>query len=232
MARTYWPNENPLGKVLQMDQPYEVVGVASDGPYNSAGPASESHFYISLYQSRNENVSLIVRTSGEPKTMIGTVQGAVKELGGNLPIFDFKTLDDLANAQLVLVKAAASLLSLLSLIGVLVASIGIYGVTSYAFSRRKREIGIRMSLGAQRGGILKLIMKEGTSLALVGIIIGVLLALGTTHFLSSVLYGVSPVDPLVFFSVAAFLAMVAVGASLVPAILAAKSNPVDTLRYE
>jgi ABC-type antimicrobial peptide transport system permease subunit len=77
------------------------------------------------------------------------------------------------------------------LIGVLVASIGIYGVTSYVFSRRKREIGIRMSLGAQRSGILKLIMKEGTSLALVGIVIGVLLALGTTHFLSSVLYGVS-----------------------------------------
>jgi macrolide transport system ATP-binding/permease protein len=232
MARTYWPNENPLGKVLQMDQPYEVVGVASDGPYNSSGPASESHFYVSLYQSRDENVSLIVRTSGEPKTMIGTVQGVVKELGGNLPIFDFKTLDDLANAQLVLVKAAASLLSLLSLIGVLVASIGIYGVTSYAFSRRKREIGIRMSLGAQRREILKLIMKEGTSLALVGIVIGVLLALGTTHFLSSLLYGVSPVDPIVFLSVAALLAVVSVGASLVPAMLAAKSNPVDALRYE
>lgn len=232
MARTYWPGENPLGKFLHMDQPYEVVGVASDGPYNSSGPASEPHLYVSLYQRRDENVSLIVRTSGEPRTMISAVQREVKELGGNLPIFDFKTLDDLAKSQLVLVKAAASLLSLLSLIGVLVASIGIYGVTSFAFSRRKREIGIRMSLGAQRTEILKLIMKEGTSLALVGIVIGVLLALGTTHFLSSLLYGVSPVDPVVFLSVAALLTVVAVGASLVPAVLAAKSNPVDVLRYE
>jgi predicted permease len=232
MARTYWPNENPLGKVIKMGQPFEVVGVASDGPYNSSGTAAEPLFYVSVYQRTDENVSLIVRTSGEPKAMISTVQGAVKELGGNLPVFDFKTLDDLANTQLFLVKAAASLLSLLSLIGLLVASIGIYGVTAYAFSQRKREIGIRMSLGAQRSGILKLIMKEGTSLALVGIAVGVLLALGTTHFLSSLLYGISPVDPLVFFLVATLLAVVAVGASLVPAIMAARSNPVDALRYE
>jgi putative ABC transport system permease protein len=232
MARTYWPNENPLGKTIRIDQPYEIVGVASDGPYNSSGGALEPLFYISVYQHTDENVSLIVRTSGEPKAMVGTLQETVKELGGNLPVFDFKTLDDLANSQLVLVKAAASLLSLLSLIGVLVASIGIYGVTSYAFSQRKREIGIRMSLGAQRSGILKLIMKEGTSLALVGIAIGVLLSVGTTHFLASLLYGVSPVDPFVFFSVAALLAIVAVGASLVPAITAARSNPVDALRYE
>jgi ABC-type antimicrobial peptide transport system permease subunit len=89
-----------------------------------------------------------------------------------------------------------------------------------------------MSLGAQRSDILKLIMKEGISLALVGIVIGVLMALGTTHLVSSFLYGVSAVDPLVFFAVAALLAMVALGASLVPAILAARSNPVDALRYE
>jgi predicted permease len=232
MARTYWPDENPLGKFLQMDQPYEVVGVASDGPSNSLGSASEPLLYVSLYQRPEENVSLIVRTSGEPKTMISAVQREIKELGGNLPIFDFKTLDDIAKSQLVLVKAAASLLSLLGLIGLLVASIGIYGVTSYAFNQRRREIGIRMSLGAQRSEILKLIMKEGTSLALVGIVIGVLLAVGTTHLLSSVLYGVSPVDPMVFLSVGGLLAVVALGASLVPAILAAKSNPVDVLRCE
>jgi predicted permease len=232
MARAYWPDENPLGKLLHMDQPYEVVGVASDGPYNSSGAASEPYFYVSLYQRAEENVSLIVRTSGEPATMISSVTREVKELGGNLPIFDFKTLDDVAKSQLVLVKAAASLLSLLSLIGLLVASIGIYGVTSYAFNQRRREIGVRMSLGAQRSDILKLIMKEGISLALVGIVVGVLLALGTTHLVSSFLYGVSPVDPLVFFAVAALLAMVALGASLVPAILAARSNPVDALRYE
>jgi macrolide transport system ATP-binding/permease protein len=233
MARKYWPNENPLGKLLDMHGgKHEIVGVAKDSPYNSLGKASEPYIYVSLYQRTNENVSLIVRSSAAPKNMISLVQQEIKGLGGNLPIFDFKTLDEVSNSQLVLVKAAASLLSLLSLIGLLVASIGIYGVTSYAFNRRRREIGIRMSLGAQRSDILKLIMKEGVSLALAGIAIGVLLALGTTHFVSSFLYGVSPVDPIVFLGVAALLATVALGASLAPAILAARSNPVEALRYE
>jgi predicted permease len=233
MARTYWPDENPLGKVIDMaGKPYEVIGVAKDSPYSSFGKSSEPFLYSWLYQRPDENVSLIVRTSGQPTSMIGTVQRELKELGGNLPIFDFKTLNDVSNSQLVPVKAAVALLSLLSLIGLIVASIGIYGVTSYAYNQRRREIGIRMSLGAQRTDILRLIMKEGVSLALVGIGIGVLLALGTTHFVSRILYGVSPVDPIVFIVVSALLAAVAIGASLVPALTAAKSNPAEVLRYE
>ena len=111
---------------------------------------------------------LIVRTSVEPTTMIPIIQRDIKELGGNLPIFDFKTLNDLTQSQLALVKAAALFLTILSVIGLVVASIGIYGVTSYAFSQRRREIGIRMALGAQRQDILKLIMKEGLILSRVG----------------------------------------------------------------
>jgi predicted permease len=233
MAGAYWPDENPLGKVIDMaGKPYEVIGVAKDSPYSSFGKSSEPFLYSWLYQRPDENVSLIVRTSGQPTSMIGAVQRELKEIGGNLPIFDFKTLNDVSNSQLVPVKAAAALLSLLSLIGLIVASIGIYGVTSYAYNQRRREIGIRMSLGAQRADILRLIMKEGVSLALVGIGIGVLLALGTTHFVSRILYGVSPVDPIVFIVVSALLAAAAIGASLVPALTAAKSNPAEALRYE
>lgn len=233
MANTFWPNENPLGKRLEMGQPYEIIGVAKDSSYNSFGKTSEPYIYLWLYQHEEDpKVSLIVRTAGEPKTMIPVIQRDIKELGGNLPIFDFKTLADLTQAQLGLVKAAVLLLTLLSLIGLIVASIGIYGVTSYAFSQRRREIGVRMALGAQRQDILKLIMKEGLILAALGIVIGVALALGTTHFVSSFLYGVSPVDPLVFFGVSALLGLVALGASLVPAIMAARANPVEALRYQ
>ena len=234
MARTYWPGENPLGKLLHMGDrtPHEVVGVAKDTPYNNFGKASEPFLYLWLYQRPAQSVSLIVRTSGEPATMIAPVQREVRGLGGNLPIFDFKTLAEVSKSHMVAVKAAAALLGLLSLIGVLVASIGIYGVTSYSFSRRRREIGIRMSLGAQRGDILKLIMKEGITLSVIGIVIGLALTLGTTHFISSFLYGISPVDPVVFIGVATILGVVAVGASLVPSILAARSNPVDALRHE
>ena len=234
MANTYWPNENPLGKHITMGVPYEIIGVAKDSPYNSFGKSSEPYLYLWLYQGEDvdTNVSLIARTSNEPKTMIPVIQRDIKELGGNLPLFDFKTLEDLTQSQLGLVKAAVFLLTLLSLIGLIVASIGIYGVTSYAFSQRRREIGIRMALGAQRQDILKLIMKEGISLAVLGILIGVALALGTTHFVSSFLYGVSPVDPVVFIGVPALLGLVALGASLVPAIMAARANPVEALRYQ
>ena len=233
MANTFWPNENPLGKQVNMGALYEIIGVAKDSPYNSFGKSSEPYVYFWLYQETDDpNLSLIVRTSGEPTAAIPLIQRDIKELGGNLPMFDFKTLATLTQSQLGLVKATALLLTLLSLIGLVVASIGIYGVTSYAFSQRRREIGIRMALGAQRQDILKLIMKEGLSLALLGIVIGVALALATTHFVSAFLYGVSPLDPLVFFGVSALLGLVALGASLVPAIMAAKANPVEALRYQ
>src|SRR4029078_1113881 len=179
-----------------------------------------------------EKVSRVVRTATEPRTMIASVQREIKELGGNLPIFDFKTLDDVSRSQLIPVKAAAALLSLLSLIGLVVASIGIYGVTSYAYNQRRREVGIRISLGAQFSDIVRLIIKEGLTLAIAGIAIGLALALGTTHFISSLLFGISPVDPIVFLGVSTLLVIVALGASLVPAITAARSNPVEALRHE
>ena len=228
-ANMYWPAENPIGKLMRIgQQPYEIAGVVRDSQYWGAEP----HLYVWLYQRLDANVSLMIRTSAEPKAMISSVQRGIKELGGTVPIFDFNTLDELAKNQLAAVKGAAALLSLLSVIGLIVASIGIYGVTSYMFSQRRREIGIRISFGAQRSDILKLIMREGVMLALVGILVGVVLALGTTHFVAGFLYGVSPVDPIVFVGVAVLLAAVATCASLVPAIAAARSNPVDALRYE
>jgi putative ABC transport system permease protein len=130
MARTYWPGENPLGKVLDMGARYEIVGVAKDSPYSGFGKTSEPYVYGCVYQHPEQSVSLIVRTAGEPSAMIGAVQREIEELGADLPVFDFKTLDDVSKSQLVPVNATAALLTLLSLIGLLVASIGIYGATS------------------------------------------------------------------------------------------------------
>lgn len=233
MAQTFWPNENPLGKTLNMgNKSFEVIGVARDNPYNNMGRSHEPYLYAWLYQRTDENVSLIVRTTGEPGTMIGAVQLAVNEIGGKLPVFDFKTLDEVARAQVVPMKAGAALLGILSLIGLVVAAIGIYGVTTYAFNQRRKEIGIRMSLGAQRSDILRLIMKEGVGLAVVGIAVGTLLGLGITQLVSHFLFGIEALEAQVFIAVALILALVALGSSLVPAIAAARSNPVDVLRYE
>ena len=233
LARTLWPGQSALGRTLRKGpEVCEVVGVVKSSPYNGFGKEAQPYVYVPLYQDPDNSVSLIVRTSDEPGAMIGVVEREIKELGGNLPIFDFKTLDDVLTAQLLPLKAGAALLGLLSLIGLVVASIGIYGVTSYSFSQRTKEIGVRMALGADRREILRLIMREGITLALVGISIGVLLSVATTHLASGFLFGVSPVDPLVFFGVATILTVVAVGATLVPAILAAKLNPVEALRHE
>lgn len=233
LARTLWPDQSALGRTLRKGpEVCEVVGVVKSSPYNGFGKEAQPYVYVPLYQDPDNSVSLIVRTSDEPGAMIGVVEREIKELGGNLPIFDFKTLDDVLNAQLLPLKAAAALLGFLSLLGLVVASIGIYGVTSYSFSQRTKEIGVRMALGADRKEILRLIMKEGISLAVIGIAIGVLLSVATTHLASGFLFGVSPVDPLTFFGVATLLTVVAIGATLVPAILAAKLNPVDALRHE
>ncbi|HSE32946.1 MAG TPA: ABC transporter permease [Pyrinomonadaceae bacterium] len=234
LARTLWPGQNALGRMLRTGagETSEVVGIARNSPYNSFGSEAEPFMYVPLYQELDNTALLIVRTSGEPRGMMTAVQREIKALGGNLPVFDFKTLEDVLKAQLLPLKAAAALLGFLSLLGLVVASIGIYGVTSYSFSQRTKEIGIRVALGADRSEILRLMMKEGIILALVGIAIGVLLSVATTHLASGFLFGVSPVDPLVFFGVAAILTLVAIGATLVPAMLATKLNPVDALRHE
>ena len=234
LARTLWPDQSALGRTLRVGpgEPWEVVGIVKSSAYSGFGKETQPYVYVPLYQDPDNSVSLIVRTSGDPGSMVGMVQREIKALGANLPIFDFKTLDDVLTAQLLPLKAGAALLGFLSLIGLIVASIGIYGVTSYSFSQRTKEIGIRVTLGATRSEILKLMMKEGISLALVGIAIGVFLSVATTHLASGFLFGVSPVDPLVFFGVATLLTLVAIGATLVPALLAARLNPVDALRHE
>lgn len=156
----------------------------------------------------------------------------MNEHGGELPIFDFKTLGDVSKLQLIPVQAAATLLGVLGAIGLTVAAIGIYGVTTYSVNQRKHEIGVSLALGAQRSQVLKLVLKEGLGLALVGIVVGLLTAVGTTHFVSSFLYGISPFDPTTFAAVSALLAAVALVASFIPARKAARMNPMDAMRYE
>jgi predicted permease len=235
MARTYWSGHDPTGKRFHFGNSaelYEVVGVAQDSQYTTFGKPPRPYFYVPIYQRSKEDITLIVRTSGEPLALVPALKREIKDLGGELPIFDFKTLGDVSKLQLIPVQAAATLLGVLGAIGLTVAAIGIYGVTTYSFNQRRHEIGIRLALGAQRSQVLKLILKEGLGLALVGIAAGLLIAIGTTHFVSSLLYGVSPIDPTTFAAVSAILGAVALVASFIPARRAARMNPMDAMRYE
>lgn len=235
MARTFWQGEDAIGKRLYFgrpDKPFEVVGIAKDSRYNSFGQAPEPYVYVPVYQRMKDDQTLILRTSGEPRLMIPVLQREIRDMGGDLPIFDFRTLDDISKLQLIPVQAAATLLGALGVIGLVVATIGIYGVTSFTFNQRRHEIGIRMALGAQRSDVLMLVIREGLGLALIGIVIGVVVALGITQFMSRFLYGISALDPFTFLAVSVILVSVALIASFIPARKAANVNPMDAIRYE
>lgn len=235
MARTLLGGLDPVGRRFHFGnggELYEIVGVAHDSQYTTFGKPPRPYFYVPIYQRLQEDITLIVRTSGEPLALVPALKREIQDLGGDLPIFDFKTLADVSELQLLPVQAAATLLGVLGVIGLTVAAIGIYGVTTYSFNQRRHEIGIRLALGARQGQVLKMILKEGLGLALAGIAAGLLIAAGTTHFVSGLLYGVSPIDPTTFAAVSALLAAVALAASFIPARKAAQMNPMDAMRYE
>jgi ABC-type antimicrobial peptide transport system permease subunit len=164
--------------------------------------------------------------------MIALVRGELQKLDPNLPIASARTLVERLSAPLLPARIVASALGGFGLLALLLAAIGIYGVMSYSVSRRTREIGVRMALGAQRGAVLRLIMGQGTALTLIGVAVGLLAAFGLTRLMKSVLFGVSATDPLTYAGVAALLTFVALLACYIPARRATKIDPMIALRCE
>jgi predicted permease len=234
MARTYWPSQDAIGKRIRIDYSQnplvEIIGVARDGK-DMASEAKPS-LYVPVYQKFRSELNLIVRSSGNPAGLTDPIQREIEALGKGLPVYDFKTLDEIAAIQLLPTRMAAALTGFFGLLGLIVASIGVYGIAAYSFTQRTREIGIRMALGAQKNDIIKLITKEGLILSLIGIAIGNVTAFAVAQFLSSMLYGISPADPLTFILISVFLILVVLAASYIPARKAAKVNPMDALRYQ
>jgi len=235
MARLYWPNQDAIGKRIRTDFPQnpvvEIIGVVRDSKDNMANEARPD-LYVPVYQKFRSELNLIVRSSGNPTTLMDPIQREIEVLGKALPVYDFKTLDELAALQLLPTKMAAALTGFFGLLGLIVASIGVYGIAAYSFTQRTREIGVRMALGAQKGDIIKLITKEGLTLSLIGIAIGNLGAFAVAQFLTSLLYGISPADPVTFGLISLFLTLVVLAASYIPARNAAQVNPMEALRYQ
>ncbi|MBI3653987.1 MAG: ABC transporter permease [Acidobacteria bacterium] len=210
----------------------QIVGVTGDGKYWTIGEAPQPFAYSPLLQSYNASVSLVVRTSVEPRSLISAIRQEFQTLDETLPVFSVKTLTEHMGFSLFPARVAALLLGSFGLLALLLAAIGIYGVMAYSVAQRTREIGIRMALGAQAGEVLKMVLKQGVTLALLGVSLGLLAALAVTQLMSSVLYGVSATDLLTFVLVSALLTGVAMVACLVPARRAAKVDPMIALRYE
>jgi putative ABC transport system permease protein len=242
MARRYWPGEDPIGKRFHIgtrDQPWmTVVGIVPQVRHNAVLEAPRAEMYAPHAQWETagaqtiRSMTMVVRTRGDPRSLVGHVRRTLRSLDPNIPMADVRTLQRVADDSLAQPRFTTTLLGLFATLALLLATIGIYGVISLLVTRRRQEIGIRMALGARRGSILQMILKRGMVLAAAGLAIGLAGALWLTGALTSLLYGVTRFDAFTFAAAPALLAGVALLACVVPAARAARVNPVVALREE
>lgn len=236
MARLLWPGESPIGKRLTIwrDEkfPREIIGVVGD-TRASLDTAAGSQMYVPYSQDANwTGMSLVIRTNAEPTSLIAGVRNEIRAVDKGIPLFNVKTMDDVLAISVGPRRTPMVLLTAFACVALLLAMIGIYGVTSYHVTQRTQEIGIRMALGAQMRDVLKLILKGGMVLALVGIALGLAGAFALTRLLESLLFGVKPTDVVTFIVVALCLLGTALLACYLPARKATKIDPLKALRYE
>jgi len=238
LAHLYWPNEDPVGKHFALGHLnpntkwMTIVGVVGDTKIYGLANPTKIEIYIPYRQRPNNSMTLIVRSAGDVTGLTAAIQEAIAAVDRDEPVFEIHTMKELVDNSVSTRHATLVLLGLFSGLALVLASIGIYGVMAYTVALRTHEIGIRMALGAQRKDVLRMVMGQGARLALAGIVIGVVAALGMTRLLSSLLFSVSPSDPLVFICVPALLVVVTLVACYIPAMRAMRVDPMIALRYE
>ncbi|HXU45557.1 MAG TPA: ABC transporter permease [Thermoanaerobaculia bacterium] len=232
-----WPGENPLGKRLGFDifgtrEIAEVIGVVSPVRHDGPAAADRATIYFPLHVFPFGPRSYAVRAAGDPAALTRAIRGQVAAVDKSVPIANVRTLDEAVEKALAPSRFAFALLSLFAALALLLATIGLYGVLAYSVRQRTREIGVRVALGAGRGRILRLIVGQGARLALLGLSLGIPAALALGRLLSGLLYGVEATDPATFVGVALVVSSVALWASSLPAVRAARIDPARTLGAE
>ncbi len=234
----YLGKENPLGKQFgespvgangPASPGYEIIGVVRDTKYSSL--RREIHAGMYMPQSAG-GASFELRTADDPQAVLPAIREVVSQVNTNLPLFDVKTESMQIDRLLFQERLVARLAGFFGLLALVLACVGLYGLLSYEVSRRTREIGIRMALGAHPGSVLKLVVRQGIVLAIAGAAVGIGVALGVTRYLTSMLYDVHANDPLTIIAVAALLTVVALTACYIPARRAMRVDPMVALRYE
>ena len=235
-VRRYFPNEDPIGKQIFAwnDKPSTIVGVARSVRQMSLDQAPRTELYVAAPQAPGNlfDVSYALRTQANPESLMPSVRAALRDIAPDQPIFLVKTMNDVISDSLQSRKLTLSLLAIFASLALLLSAAGVYGVMSYAVSQRQREIGIRMALGARASNVARMILSEAGTLAAIGLAIGLVAAALLTRVLSSMLYGVGAHDPVTFVAVALLLVGVALAASLVPALRAARVDPLRAMRIE
>ncbi len=242
-VRRYWPNENPLGKRFTFGPPpgvtdttqnqwIEVVGVVGHTAHEGLDADARIQLYLSYRQRGLPFMQVAVRTRGNPERYVNLIRDAVRSVDPDQPIANLARMEELLSRSVGERRLSMMLLSLFSGIALVLASVGIYGVMSYSVTQRARELGVRIALGADRTDVLRLVLRQGMSLAILGIGIGLAAALALTRLIESQLYGVTATDPATFALVAGVLAATALLANLIPAIRATRLDPAVVLREE
>jgi len=249
LARAYWPNEDPLGRRFRLlDAPPEsaktvfltVVGVVADAKNNSLTEAADKEAYVPMRQRTvaiskmgfARQMTLAVRTSVEPMNLTNAIRQEVWGIDRNVPITETRTMEQILATVTTQPRFNTILLGIFAAVALILAGVGIYGVLSYSVTQRTREIGIRIALGAKRGDVLRLVVRQGMLLTLLGVAIGLAASFALTRLMASMLYGVSATDPATFALIALILTGVAFGACYAPARRATKVDPMVALRCE
>jgi predicted permease len=237
-ARFYFGNQNPIGRRIgpegdKKSPDFTIVGVVKDGKYASMREEMPRFWYIPYGQQREvHDLKLYVRLAGDSQKMISTLRRVIQTIDPNVVIDDAKTLDVQIDEDLATDRLLATLSTFFSALATLLASIGLYGVMAYSIARRTHDIGIRIALGAEKRDVLWLVLQQGLLLVVLGIVTGVPITLALTRLVSSLLYGLSPTDPLAISAAGVLMFAVAAVASYLPARRASRLDPMVALRYE
>jgi putative ABC transport system permease protein len=236
MADRYWPGEDPLGKRMQVgidgDPMMQIIGIVEDVKHFGLDSQARPEFYVPYEKDPWPFMTVVVRGTSDPKSLAGAMRSEVWAVDGDLPVPDIKTIDQLLSASVARRRFNMLLLAVFGGVALVLAAVGIYGVMSYSVTQRSHEIGIRMALGAKPSDVLKLVVGQGMTLALIGVGIGLIGAFAMTRVMTSLLFSVGATDPLTFAVISVVLTGVALGACFVPARRATKVDPMIALRYE
>jgi predicted permease len=237
-ARKYWPGEDPIGKKIKRGRPESknpwltIVGITGSASQLSLREESQPEIYVPYLQNTSRNFTLVARTTSDPRSVAAAVRKEVWATDKDLPVSSMKLMEELISNSTAQPRFYVILLSVFAALALILAAVGVYGVMAYAVTLRTRDIGIRMALGARPADIFKHILGQALILSLIGLAIGLVLAIASTRIMSTLLFGISTADPLTLGATAVTLLAVALVASYLPARRATKVDPMVALRYE
>jgi putative ABC transport system permease protein len=239
MAKQIWGDEDPIGRRFRLTSTtlpdwFTVIGVIKDFQHfqaDSDRPVFPSA-YVPYPFEPALNTGLTIRVAGDPASITSAVRQQIREADASLPVFDVRTMEAARQRSFWQDRLFGYMFSIFGLVALVLATVGVYGVLSYAVSQRTQEIGVRVALGAERGDVMRLIVGQGLRLAGAGVVVGIVAAAAVTWFIRSILFNVTPTDPLSFGSVSIFLVLVAIAASYFPARRAMAVDPIVALRND